>query len=405
METKNKLDFLLQMIQCCYDIGLTTFRPETILPGLNYTQDIPAHDDDFLIALNLARPLQNHIENGLREPLLISDELDLIWIAAFEYEDETLKYIHILGPSYSGRNSYQTIKKSLDKRNLSVSIRAKVFRFFDRVPIVPTSQLYQYALMLHYCISGEKIEQSELHFSGGQPKSAPAESDLTSKDHRGIWVAEQQFLNMFKNGDPDYEKAISYSHNLSSGPNFETESSLRKAKSTSIILLTLCSRASIEGGLSPAISYSLNDHYMQMIEDCTGIAEVTDTCSTFMQDYVTRVRREKNNFSMSATIKAACEFISIHIKEKISIKQLAEQAGYTEYYFSHKFKNEVGLTVSEYIKHEKIQHAKLLLCGTNLSIQEIAEELSFSSRSYFSQSFKSETGVYPNEYRIQNSHL
>ena len=94
--------------------------------------------------------------------------------------------------------------------------------------------------------------------------------------------------------------------------------------------------------------------------------------------------------------------MSIHIKEKLSISQLARQAGYTEYYFSHKFKNEVGCSVADYIKHEKIQQAKLLLSGTKMSIQEISEELSFGSRSYFSSSFQKETGLSPSEYRERN---
>ena len=36
------------------------------------------------------------------------------------------------------------------------------------------------------------------------------------------------------------------------------------------------------------------------------------------------------------------------IKEKLSITQLARQAGYTEYYFSHKFKNEIGYSAVSY---------------------------------------------------------
>ena len=97
--------------------------------------------------------------------LLITLELILIWIVAFEYEEDSLRGIHTLGPAYSGRNSYQNIKKELDKHDLSVSNRIKVFKLFDHIPIIPTNQLFQYAVMLHYCVTGKQITTNDLHFS------------------------------------------------------------------------------------------------------------------------------------------------------------------------------------------------------------------------------------------------
>ncbi len=141
---------------------------------------------------------------------------------------------------------------------------------------------------------------------------------------------------------------------------------------------------------------------MQMIEDCQSLAEATATCHTLLEDYVHRVQQGKAAKAISGQIKSICDYISIHIREKLSLSQLAQQAGYTEYYFSHKFKNEMGCSVADYIKHEKIQQAKLLLSGTKMSIQEISEELSFGSRSYFSSSFQKETGLSPSEYRERN---
>lgn len=124
-----------------------------------------------------------------------------------------------------------------------------------------------------------------------------------------------------------------------------------------------------------------------------------------VEDYVQRIQQEKSKNAISGQIRSMCDYIAIHIKEKLSIAQLAEQAGYTEYYFSHKFKSEIGCSVADYIKREKIRQAKLLLSGTKMSIQEISDELSFGSRSYFSSSFQKETGLSPSEYREQNMKL
>ncbi len=121
-----------------------------------------------------------------------------------------------------------------------------------------------------------------------------------------------------------------------------------------------------------------------------------------MEDYVQRVQQEKTKNSISGPIRSICDYIAVHIREKLSIAQLAAQAGYTEYYFSHKFKKEIGCSVAEYLKQEKIRQAKMMLSGTKMSIQEICDELSFGSRSYFSSSFQKETGISPSEYREKN---
>ncbi len=406
MNIQEKLDFFHQIIQCNHNLSLHSYDPELVLTQSNILQDAASNDDDTLALLSLGEPIRKHIENEIHEPLFIDDHLGLIWIVAFEYEENSLRGIHTLGPAYSGRNSYQNIKKELDKHDLSVSNRIKVFKLFDHIPIIPTNQLFQYAVMLHYCVTGKRITTNDLHFSEkASGKQSSSEINLITEEHRGIWIAEQEFMNLLREGNPNYLDALAHSSSLSDGPRFDVGDSLRRAKSTSIVLLTLCSRAAIEGGVNPSVAYTLNDYYMQMIEDCKNIAETSTTCSTLMEDYVQRVQQEKAKNDISGQIRSACDYIAMHIKEKLSIPQLAEQVGYTEYYFSHKFKNETGYSVTDYIKHEKIKQAKLLLSGTKMSIQEISDELSFGSRSYFSSSFQKETGLSPSEYREQNMKL
>ncbi len=406
MNIQEKLDFFQQLIQCNYNLSLRSYEPDLILTHSDIPQDPALNDDDTLVLLSLEKPIRKHIENEMQNPLFVDDHLGLIWIVAFEYEKNFLRGIHTLGPAYSGRNSYENIKKELDKHNLSVSNRIKVFKLFDHIPIIPTNQLFQYAVMLHYCVTGKRITTNDLHFTEkASQKPSSSEINLITEEHRGIWIAEQEFMKMLREGNPDYLNALAHSYSLSDGPRFDVGDSLRRAKSTSIVLLTLCSRAAIEGGVNPSVAYTLNDYYMQMIEDCKSIAETSATCNTLMEDYVQRVRQEKTKKAISGQIRSVCEYITMHIKEKLSITQLAEQAGYTEYYFSHKFKNEIGCSVADYIKHEKIQQAKLLLSGTKMNIQEISDELSFGSRSYFSSSFQKETGLSPSEYREQNIKL
>ncbi len=401
MNIHEKLDFFRQLILCNHELPLRSYDPSFLLASPAASPHA-LEDDDMLVLISLEEPLKKYVESRSRRPVLIDDYLGLIWIAAFAWDQDHLQGIHVLGPAYSGRTSYQAVKKGLDKHDLSISIRAKIFRYFEHIPIIPTNQLFQYAVMLHYCITGQRLTTNDIRFIERSTEDASVpEASLISEEHRGVWAAEQTFINMLREGNPNYLDALARSHSLSDGPRFDVGNPLRRAKSTSIVLLTLCSRAAIEGGVSPSVAYTLNDHYMQLIEECGSIAETSNTCSALLEDYVQRVRQEKNN-TLSGQIRSACDYITIHIREKLSIAALADQAGYTEYYFSHKFKQETGCSVADYIKREKIRQAKLLLSGTKMSIQEISDELSFGSRSYFSSSFQKETGLSPSEYREKN---
>lgn len=90
---------------------------------------------------------------------------------------------------------------------------------------------------------------------------------------------------------------------------------------------------------------------------------------------------------------------AMHTGEKILAKDLASLVGYTEYYLTCKFKEETGLSMSEYIKNVKMERAKILLKSTQMSVQEISEALAFGTRNYFNRIFAQTVGCTPVEFR------
>ena len=120
-------------------------------------------------------------------------------------------------------------------------------------------------------------------------------------------------------------------------------------------------------------------------------------------DFVSRVYKRKNNTQrISKPIQNCCGYIKTHLNDKITIKHLAYRIGYTEYYLSRKFKKEVGCSINDYIKTQKIEYAKILLSSSGQSIQDISDSLNFCSRSYFTDVFQKIVGISPNEYRVRN---
>jgi AraC-like DNA-binding protein len=68
-------------------------------------------------------------------------------------------------------------------------------------------------------------------------------------------------------------------------------------------------------------------------------------------------------------------------------------------YFHELFRHTTGMPPTQYIHHQRIQHAKEDVLHSDLSITEIAEKHHFSSIHYFSKLFKQVTGKNPSEFR------
>ena len=83
----------------------------------------------------------------------------------------------------------------------------------------------------------------------------------------------------------------------------------------------------------------------------------------------------------------------------ISLNQICRILNFNPSYISRTFKNEVGISISEFILKEKISEAKLLLISTNYSILYITVLLHFHDQSYFSKTFKRFEEIIPKKYR------
>jgi len=93
------------------------------------------------------------------------------------------------------------------------------------------------------------------------------------------------------------------------------------------------------------------------------------------------------------------EILTSNLSKDISIKEIAEITGISQFYMMHMFKKATGSSINKYKTALKIIQAKKLLINTSRSITDIATECGFNSISYFSDRFIKNEGVTPSEYR------
>mgnify|MGYP001046750891 CR=1 FL=1 len=342
-------------------------------------------------------------------PIIMSIPFGLMWAAAFERDGDELLRIHVLGPVFTTEPTMSDFYHSLSTSDITPHWRPKLIRIFQRVPVITYTTFSQQTVMLHYCVTGEKIITTDITFqqlggpSAGEPPSADSER---RSDRTRLYMAEQAMLHMIREGNLDYEDALHTTSNTSSQSSQNLAgSALQKAKVSRIVFATLCSRAAMEGGLSPEVAYTRADNYIQDIVNAKTVTEVSSIGKSLYEDFIHLVHKQRTNPKYSKPVQNCCDYIENHLGEPISISLLAQRIGYSDYYLSRKFKAETGDTISDYIKFVKIERAKMLLATTKMSIQAISDSLGFGTRNFFSETFRKIAGVPPAAYRKQHRHM
>jgi AraC-type DNA-binding domain-containing proteins len=261
--------------------------------------------------------------------------------------------------------------------------------------------------LLYYLIHGSKLDMADVYqpsLSSELPAVPAQDVDLDLSDRRENFVfhhdpiLEKRMLQYVKEGRKE-ELAGQLDLIPREGVGvLSKRSRLRNEKNLAICLITLVTRAAIDGGLYPETAFTVSDLYIQHIEELQDAEEVGRVGQEALLDFAGRVRSQKSR-RYSRAIAACQNYIFNHLYEDISLAQLADAAGLAPGYLSQLFRKETGITVSEYIQREKIEEAGKLLIYTDDTLLAISSRLNFHDQSHFIKVFKKHTGVTPRQYR------
>lgn len=101
----------------------------------------------------------------------------------------------------------------------------------------------------------------------------------------------------------------------------------------------------------------------------------------------------------SAQLAHVATYIDENLESKLSLAELAQVANMNLYRFARAFKQSIGVSPHQHVLKQRIERAKFLLATTNLTLQDIAYQLGFSSQSHFTTAFRRSVGVTPKAFR------
>ena len=98
-------------------------------------------------------------------------------------------------------------------------------------------------------------------------------------------------------------------------------------------------------------------------------------------------------------VDRAIVYIQDHLTDKLTVEEIAANAGYSPSYFSRMFAEETGLSPYQFVLKSRLDQAQQQLKTTRLTVQEIAFQCGFNSAANFCYTFRRMMGVSPHEFR------
>lgn len=99
----------------------------------------------------------------------------------------------------------------------------------------------------------------------------------------------------------------------------------------------------------------------------------------------------------------ACAYIQSHLNSDLSLQAVSSAVFISKCHLCEIFSTVTGRTFGDYVRHQRLTRAKLLLSTTQRTIEDISQACGYQTAAYFSTVFKKEIGQSPIQFRRSNS--
>lgn len=360
-----------------------------IYPHINVTLE---HYQEILIEF----PLLRHITQS-KSPIAILSDSSLM-TASFYYEVNEVSYHIVLGPVLiTGIQTPFKAEGPLHFLNHQLSVDSEAgflnqlnhFYFSLNHTFIPS-----HLLSFTYIDTRHNLQTNKKRFSNilDYRRNEGFTKDSYQMELRLIHYIQTRKIDKIKWIIHSLENSIAVT--LSSN-------ALQSARLKYVGFVTIVTRTAIKDGIPLETAFSLSDSLIEAMDVMTTSREVINSFAYAAEQFINLYDRLQTK-EVSADIKQIYNYIDMHLTSKITLEELSEFTGKAPSYLSNKFKHEVGITISEYLLHRRLEEAKEMLLFTNFSSQEIADNLNFASQSYFIKRFREQVGQTPKAYRDTN---
>ncbi|MDO4617138.1 MAG: AraC family transcriptional regulator [Lachnospiraceae bacterium] len=128
--------------------------------------------------------------------------------------------------------------------------------------------------------------------------------------------------------------------------------------------------------LRQLIKDTLLFHEQERIESTADTSLRVYKLMTYLQNNSGFVKKDQT------PVEKTEAYINAHMNEKITLSDLANESGLSDYYFSRYFKAHTGVSPIEYATMKKLDYAAALLSRTDCTVSEVADQIGYTLRSF-----------------------
>jgi len=307
-------------------------------------------------------------------------------------------FIILVGPVVMERIRRGAVLHLIKKKMVSSHKQSLLINYYSNLECITDRQFYFSGKLIEMMLSIQKpiLQEMETIENTEDLPLDYNESEIRSFSHSPYFL-EQEITKLVATGDTNGARNILNRINTHKRANLAS-SELRSLKNSLICDCTFMARAAINGGVNPEISFYHSDRFIRDIEAAIDF-DTLEKLELRMIIEFTSLVKEYQKTQYSQTVRSTIDYIDSHLKEPITLTEIADALFINPSYLSGLFSKEKGMTLTSYLKKSRIEASKWKLCYTDNSVANIALIYQFSSQSYFISCFKKLTGETPLQYR------
>lgn len=275
---------------------------------------------------------------------------------------------------------------------------------FGNLPILNENEISSMAGIIVRLFNGRSVEAKLIYDVSNQVYVVGSSQNISLTNESEInnrYLKQRQLINAIKRGDSDQADVLT-SENPENyfGPFIDRvpNNPLRSAKNLGLAYNTMCRMGGEFGGLRPVYLNLISEKYAIKIEQSRSLTNIWQLVKLMAQEYC-KLIQEYREKSYSRVVNETINYVHVRSAKNLTLKRIASDLNIDPFVLSRKFKSETGKALFDFVKEQRIEHAKLLLRRGNLTIGEISLEVGFNDQGYFSHCFKSVTKQTPSGYK------
>lgn len=306
----------------------------------------------------------------------------------------------LIGPVFPSELNETAVAHILAPLEVSVAQKSALIAYYRAIPVLDCRALIDGAILAYHQMYGEQITLSQLMDQKHLLPEMPLERGRPFLHHEEeprlfSEQLQERLMHCIREGDPRALKLLLRELPRWNLATFAHEP-LRSLRNQVIAIGALAFQAAVQAGVGWEEACGLYEYYILFCEEVGEQEALVSLFARMLTDFAGRVQTLKQT-NYSTTVRLCMQYVQKHLYERIRVEEVAASVQRNPSYLTQRFRQETGMSVTQYIQQQKMEEAKRLLQTPGSG--SIWLQLGYCDQSHFDRAFKKAVGMTPGTFR------